>query len=223
MTRVPYEKGALFLTTLESIVGREKLDAFLKGYFDHFAFKSITTAEFEQYLRAQLFPTGREPIDLHAWIEEPGIPADASHPKSPRFGELDGLASDWSSGKISADDLKASNWSTLEWLHFLRALPAKLPAKRMGELDSVYGLTDRGNSEIAAQWLLMGIRCGYGGSDSRLEEFLTTIGRRKFLLPLYTELAKTPAGKSRAKAIYKKARTGYHPIAVESVDKLLGN
>ena len=222
MTRVPYEKGALFLTTLESIVGRDKMDAFLKGYFDHFAFKSITTAEFEQYLRSQLFPKGREPIDLHAWLEEPGIPPDAPEPKSARFADLDALATDWTSGKVSADGLKASTWSTLEWLHFLRALPAKLPTKRMGELDGAYGLTDRGNSEIAAQWLLLGIRTGYAGLDSRLEEFLTSIGRRKFLMPLYSELAKTPSGKARAKAIYKKARPGYHPIAVESVDKLLG-
>ena len=55
-----------------------------------------------------------------------------------------------------------------------------------------------------------------------MHEFLTSIGRRKFLMPLYTELMKTPAGRSRAKAIYAKARPFYHPIAVESVDKLLG-
>ena len=34
---------------------------------------------------------------------------------------------------------------------------------------------------------------------------LTEQGRRKFLKPLYEELVKTPAGKERAVAIYKKA------------------
>ena len=43
-TLVPYEKGALLLRTIEKAVGRERFDAFLRGYFDHFAFRSITTA-----------------------------------------------------------------------------------------------------------------------------------------------------------------------------------
>ena len=34
--------------------GRERFDAFLKAYFDHFAFKSITTEEFLGYLRESL-------------------------------------------------------------------------------------------------------------------------------------------------------------------------
>lgn len=45
-TSVPDEKGALFLRYLEETFGREKFDQFLKGYFDHFAFQSITTADF---------------------------------------------------------------------------------------------------------------------------------------------------------------------------------
>ncbi len=223
MTRVPYEKGALFLRNLEERVGRERFDAFLKGYFDHFAFKSLTTTEFEGYLREKLFPAdGSELVNLHAWIHEAGLPEDAPDPKSDRLTELTALAPSWSEGKVGAKDLKADEWSTLEWLQFLRSLPNKVDTARLTELDNAYDLTGRGNSEIAAQWLITAIRSGYSPADSRLEQFLTTIGRRKFLMPLYTELAKTPAGKARAKAIYKKARGSYHPIAVDSVDKLLG-
>src|SRR2546421_609741 len=57
----------------------------------------------------------------------------------------------------------------------------------------------------------------------RLEEFLTTVGRRKYLKPLYEELVKTPDGRARAETIYKKARAGYHPIAVTTVDGILHN
>ena len=53
-TGIPYEKGALFLTTLEKAFGRERFDAFLRAYFDHFAFQSITTKAFEDYLRKHL-------------------------------------------------------------------------------------------------------------------------------------------------------------------------
>src|SRR6185369_16492785 len=53
-TLVPYEKGALMLRTIEQAVGRERFDQFLRSYFDHFAFQSITTAEFLEYIRREL-------------------------------------------------------------------------------------------------------------------------------------------------------------------------
>ena len=51
---MPYEKGRLFLTFLDAKFGRERFDAFLRGYFDHFAFKSITTEQFLDYLEDNL-------------------------------------------------------------------------------------------------------------------------------------------------------------------------
>nr|MBA3694630.1 leukotriene A4 hydrolase C-terminal domain-containing protein [Acidobacteriota bacterium] len=69
--------------------------------------------------------------------------------------------------------------------------------------------------------LMMSIKNNYVQAFPRLEEFLTTIGRRKFVRPLFEELAKTPAGKELAAAIYTKARPGYHPITVSSVDEIL--
>jgi hypothetical protein len=91
----------------------------------------------------------------------------------------------------------------------------------MAELDHAFHLTRSGNSEIAFQWLLMAIKNHYQPADQRLEEFLLTIGRRKFIKPLYEELAKTPEGKERALAIYKRARPTYHPIAVATIDDVL--
>ena len=91
----------------------------------------------------------------------------------------------------------------------------------MTELDQQFHLTDRGNSEIAHQWLLMAIANHYQPADSRLESYLTTIGRRKLVLPLYRALIATPEGRKRAEAIYAKARVGYHPITADSIDRLM--
>ena len=92
----------------------------------------------------------------------------------------------------------------------------------MRELDTAFGLTASGNAEITFQWLLIGLKSGYAPVDRRLEEFLVSIGRRKFIKPLYEELLKTPAGKDRALAIYRRARPGYHPISVDTIDSILG-
>jgi hypothetical protein len=147
-------------------------------------------------------------------------------------------AKSWLDGKIPVSRIPTAKWTTQEWLHFLKfvqdavsQLPAvaggqasqtKLnPADRMRDLDKIFHLTRSGTSEIAFQWLLMSIENRYEPAYPRLEEFLLTIGRRKFIKPLYEELAKTPAGKERALAIYRRARPGYHPIAVASIDDVL--
>jgi hypothetical protein len=48
-----------------------------------------------------------------------------------------------------------------------------------------------------------------------------SIGRRKFIKPLYEELARTPEGRERALAIYRRARPTYHPISAASIDEVL--
>ena len=55
-----------------------------------------------------------------------------------------------------------------------------------------------------------------------LEQFLMTVGRRKYVLPLYTAMAKSPEGAERALRIYEKARPGYHSVSQGSIDEVLG-
>jgi leukotriene-A4 hydrolase len=225
MNRVAYEKGALLLTTLEAQFGRARFDAFLRGYFDHFAFQSITTADFEAYLRENLFkldPKAAEAIDLKVWIHEPGLPEGFPVPHSARFDAINRQVRDWLDGKIKANDLGAAKWSTQEWLHLLRALPEGVPAAKLAQLDDAYHLTGKTNAEITDAWLLIAIHSGYAPAEALVEPFLVKIGRLKFLRPLYQALAKTPDGKLRARAIYAKARSHYHPIAAEAIDRILG-
>ncbi|MCI0564589.1 MAG: leukotriene A4 hydrolase C-terminal domain-containing protein [Nitrososphaera sp.] len=84
-----------------------------------------------------------------------------------------------------------------------------------------FHLTPSSNSEIAHQWLLTSVRNHYDAAYPRLEEFLTSTGREKLILPLYQELAKSPDGQQRAAAIYGEARPGYHYLTVSKLDKIL--
>ncbi len=223
MTRIPYEKGALFLRTLEKTFGRDRFDNFLRSYFDRFAMRSITTSGFTAYLKDHLLRDANESkgIDLAAWLEGPGLPAGFAEPKSARLEAIEQTAKAWLDGSISTSKIDAASWTPQEWIHFLQAMPEKMPAERLAELDRRFGLTGRGNSEIAHQWLLIAIRNQYTPADERLKRYLTTIGRRKLVLPLYKALLATPAGHQHAEAIYAVARPGYHPITAGSVDRLL--
>jgi len=201
-TLVPYEKGALLLRTMERAVGRERFDAFLRGYFDRFAFRSITTADFLEYTQREL-PNA---VPLEEWIFEAGIPPGAAEPHSDAFARVE---AGW-----PADP---SRWSTQEWLHFLRT---QHPPD-MARLDRGFRFSESGNSEILHQWLLMAVENNYQPGVEKVERFLCSVGRRKFLKPIYTELMKTPEGQARAKAIYAKAREGYHPIARGTIDGIV--
>jgi hypothetical protein len=223
-TGVPYEKGALFLRHLEETVGREKFDRFVRGYFDSHAFQSITTETFVDYLNKNLLNANSNLVpvtDVDEWIYKAGLPENAPVPQSDAFGKVAAEAQNFINGKTTASAIQTKSWTTQEWLHFLTSLPQDLGAAKMAELDKAFNLTARGNSEIAFQWLLMSIKNNYAAANPRLEEFLTSIGRRKFVRPLFAELAKTPEGTKRANAIYTKARPGYHPITQSSVDQIL--
>ena len=223
-TNVPYEKGALFLRHLEETFGRERFDQFVRGYFDHFAFHSITTADFLDYLKKNLLdqnPQLAARVPVEPWIAQPGLPSSAPQPKSDAFSKVEQQATSWLKGETPAARLSTSGWTTQEWLHFLKFLPEKLSREQMEQLDNAFKLTRSGNSEIAHQWLLMAIHNEYQAAYPRLEEYLISVGRQKLIKPLYQELVKTPEGKKRAQSIYQKARPGYHPIAVKAMDEIV--
>ncbi|MCU1259395.1 MAG: Peptidase rane alanine aminopeptidase [Bryobacterales bacterium] len=224
MTLVPYEKGALLLRQIEETFGRERFDKYLRGYFDRFAFQSITTAHALAYMHENLFAEAPElaaKIPLDQWVNQPGLPPGAPDPKSDAFGKVQAQASAWVKGTVHAAQLQTAGWTTQEWLHFLRSLPDKLSAKQMAELDAAFHFTASGNDEILQQWLVMSVRNGYAAADEKLGDFLLTVGRRKYIKPLYEELVKTPAGKQRAASIYERARPGYHPMAQTTIDGIL--
>ncbi len=224
MTLVPYEKGALLLRQIEQTFGRQRFDKYLRGYFDHFAFQSITTAQALTYLRENLFAQSPElaaKIPLDQWVYQPGLPPGAPSPQSDAFAKVEAQAAAWARGASPASQLQTSGWNSQEWLHFLRALPAKLTVAQMTELDAAFHFTQTGNNEVLQQWLLMSITNNYPAASARLEDFLLTVGRRKYIKPLYEELMKTPAGKERAESIYERARPGYHPMAQSTIDAIV--
>lgn len=223
-SEVAYEKGRLFVGFLESRLGRERLDAFLRDYFSHFAFQSLSTEQFVSYLNAQVSSRPGSNVTLaevSAWMDQPGLPATAVLPRSDAFEKVDAERAAWLTGKRSALQLNAAGWTTHQWLHFLDNLPADVSAARLKELDEAWKFNAATNSEIAHSWLKNVVRAKYEPGYPRLEQYLTTIGRRKLVKDLYEELMKTPDGARRARAIYAKARPLYQVPLAEQLDRTM--
>ena len=221
MTGIAYDKGYFFLRMLEEKVGRDVWDAFLKTYFESFAFKSMTTEQFVEYLEANL-PVDKDSLaDIRKWVYGPGLPESLPTVNSTQLSEVTKTAAAFLEGTSPAE-LKTDNWTTHHWNHFLRSFKDKLTTEQMTALDAQFKFTESGNSEITHDWLLHVIAADYQPGMARLEEFLVQQGRRKFLRPLYAQLAKSESGLAKAKDIYAKARPGYHAVSRQTIDEILG-
>lgn len=223
MTDVAYEKGYFFLRMLEETVGRDRFDEFLRQHFDRHAFESMTTAEFVVELEQNLLEGDADlaaEVDAEAWIYGPGLPANVPVVESQAFVQVEGEIEAWRGGREAAS-LATNGWTTHQWLHFLRGLPEGLGADQLRDLDSAFGFSSSGNSEVLHAWLHHVIRNGYEPGYGALRDFLTGMGRRKFLKPLYERLAETPEGTAMAKEIYAEARGGYHSVSTQTIDEIL--
>jgi hypothetical protein len=139
-------------------------------------------------------------------------------PQSSAFAAVEAQARAFTSGTPAAR-LTTQRWTTQEWLHFLSSLPEELTPAQLADLDRSFRLSEQGNSEVLFAWLRMAVQNRYEPAVPALERFLTSMGRRKFVRPLFQDLMKEGAwGQALARRIYAQARPGYHPVTSGSVD-----
>ncbi|MDO9586791.1 MAG: M1 family metallopeptidase [Brevundimonas sp.] len=232
LTDVAYEKGAALLFTIERTVGRERFDAWLKGYFERNAFRPMTTEMFLEDIRTHLVTTQalEDQLMMDAWIYQPGMPSNWVPPVSGAFAPVDAAARAFFADKGPALAVPWAGWSTQERQRFLawrpegRAAGADwLSPAQLADLESTLKLREEGNAELVFAWLQIAVQHRYQPAVPTLEKFLTTMGRRKFVLPLFTSLwAEGDWGRSIATQLYARARPGYHPVTTNSIDAVVG-
>lgn len=223
MNLIAYEKGFFMLKHVANTIGKENFDAFLKKYFATFGFKGMDTERFITYFNQEIVKgdTALEArLGIKDWIFKPNLPETCPAVHSARFDAVDEAVTAWGQGTFKIESTK--DWSTHEWLRFIRNLPQTMEQDEMEKLDATFRFTASQNCEIAAAWFVHVIRNRYEVGYDALHQFLCKVGRRKFLSPLYKELMKTEEGAEIAKDIYKEARPNYHSVAVSTYDEMVG-
>jgi aminopeptidase N len=223
LTDIAYEKGAAFLRTIEVAVGRERFDAWLKGWFERHMFQPVTSAIFLADLRQHLVKGDQaleQKLMLDQWVYQPGTPVNMLKPDPKAFADVDGAVASFV--KVAARPQDWDRWNTDERLRFLNLLPRKLGKGYLDELARGLGLDENQyNREIQFAWLDLAVANRYDPAVPLLEQFLTSLGRGKFVKPLFKALAKDPQwGRPIAVRIYAKARPLYHPIVTRELDEL---
>ena len=131
-SRVPYEKGSTFLWYLEDLVGgADKMEPFIKSYFDKFAYTSIDSETFKNYFLGHFSPSvpAVKEIDWAAWLYSPGMP-----PFKPNFDdslarESWGLAERWQA------------WSAGDKVAMLNLLSFNMTNQRAATIILTNGIT----------------------------------------------------------------------------------
>ena len=219
-----YTKGAWFLQFLEKRFGRAVFDPWLKGYFDHFAFQSITTSQFRDYLKANLIDKHPNVVtmqEVDQWLYEPGIPGNAPQVESGKFSTVNAARIAWQGSAKLPDKAITGAWGTQEWVHFLEGMPESLKPEQLQQLDEAYHFTGTPNGEIAMRWYPLAERSGYAAAREEMGKFLERVGRRKLILPVYKALVATPDGLAFAEQVFAKAKPATHPITAGSVEAII--
>ncbi len=213
-SQVPYEKGYLFLRLLEDRVGREAFTAWLRRYIAEFRFSAITTDDFEQHFERS-HPGVLAAVGAVRWIDGPGVPDDAPAARSRRLDQIESLR-----GAVPPDDL-AHAWSPIEWQLYLESISRPASEELCRTLDDRYGLTRSTNYEILVSWLTLALRSRFTVVLPRVAEVLASVGRMKFLRPLYSALVAEDSTRSFAEQTFAKLRHTYHPISRQLVASIL--
>lgn len=222
MTSIAYDKGFMFLKTLEKTVGREKFDVFLKSYFQSHAFSTMTTERFVDYLNKNLLEKNKISFNTNEWIYKAGVPSNAFDIKSDKFENVKKTIKNiLKTNKV--DKNVAKDWTTQEWVYFIRNFPSTITPKQMLIIDNAFNLTNTTNSHKAMVWYEQSVLHNYHGNnvDKKIEEFLVRVGRRWYVSTIYKAFVK--ANKvNEALKIYQKARPNYHSVTANTIDAMLG-
>jgi leukotriene-A4 hydrolase len=223
LTDIAYEKGAAFLRTIEVAVGRDLFDEWLKGWFERHKFQPVTSSIFLADIRQHLIKGDQAleaKLQLDKWVNDPGVPGNIAPADPAAFASADAAVAAFKTGKLP-DAATWNGWTTDERLRFLTRIDKQQPAERLAALDQAFGLSRSGNSEIRFAFLDLAVQNRFDPAVPALEEFLTVQGRRKFVRPLITALAKDEKwGRPIAARIYAKTRASYHPVTTRDLDKL---
>ena len=227
MTDIAYVKGAFFLRTLEKAVSREKLDEFLKAYFNDHSFQSITTEVFVNDLNTKLLEPNSIEFNTEEWIYKQGMPENHVKIESKRLESMISIANDANGGMdVTENQLKSKNrndFTTQEWLAFIRSIKSNVSHEFLSSLDEQFLFSSEANALIKSDWFKLCAKSKYRSVQPKMEAYLIKIGRRWFVEGIYQLLMDSDELQDHEFALstFNKAKNGYHFVTRSTVAEIV--
>ncbi|XP_028167560.1 leukotriene A-4 hydrolase isoform X1 [Ostrinia furnacalis] len=191
-SRVPYEKGSLFLRYIEDLVGGpEVFDDFLRSYLNNFKQRSLDTDQFKAYLLNYFKDNAAlKSIDWDTWLHSAGMPPIIPAYDTSMTKAITALVASIGqpNSTISHDDV--TSFTPHQMINLLQELidrPA-LPLEKLRTLGTEYRVSSSKNSEIVYRWLRLCIRSRDEDRITDAFDFVNHQGRMKYVRPIYRDL-----------------------------------
>uniref|UniRef100_A0A3P9IS18 Leukotriene A(4) hydrolase n=1 Tax=Oryzias latipes TaxID=8090 RepID=A0A3P9IS18_ORYLA len=225
---VPYEKGFALLYHLEELMGGpEVFMGFVKSYIQLYAYGSVTTDDWKNYLftyfKDQAEALNR--VDWNAWMFTPGMPPVKPQYDTTLADACIALSQRWTkAGDQDLDGFSESDVKTLsshQLIEFLSLLLHEnpLPLNHVKKMQEVYGLNTCTNSEIRFRWLKLCVRSKWEEAVPLALKMATEQGRMKFTRPLFREVFNFNKYRNEAVQVFAAHRTAMHPVTAGLVAK----
>ncbi|KAI8469949.1 MAG: hypothetical protein J3K34DRAFT_454135 [Monoraphidium minutum] len=232
-SRIPYEKGFYFLYYLQQLVGGPPaFEPFVKDYLKHFSFKTLTSGDFRSFFTDYFKDTPAiAGIDWDTWLHAPGMPPALNAYDDSLAAAANDLAVRWHTADVmgvgaappaGAGPADIEGWGSDQVVSFLsklgelRSMTALHPSATRA-MDAAYGLDAATNCEIKCEWLRLCIHANDAAAVPLAVEMVASVGRMKYLRPLYRGLYRSKVGRQAALDAFKAHKGRYHPIARKMV------
>ena len=232
--RIPYEKGYNLLIHIETLVNNEAKDDYfkiiLRNYFNKYKYQSVDFPKFQKFLKEQLISKFGQAkgedlfneVDWDNWIKAPGFPIQKNNFTNALSTEGDSYIEKFFNSDLPSNFKSTFNsWHTYLKCYFLRAIfnsprGSSLTQKQYKVLNEDLGLHTGYNAEVTFNFFTIMLKNNIISDLSKMDEFLGSNGRLRYLTPLYVGLAKI--NKSKAIEIFNKHKDFYHPIAIVTLE-----
>lgn len=235
---VPYEKGYNLLMYLEGLVEESLFERFVKFHVQTFSFASISTKDFKDNLYIFFAAEGSEftaildGVDWDSWFYSPGMPIIDNKFDNSLAVICESLADEWDQGRSAPGIVDAADsyntFNSNQKIMFFEKLLAKekFDSNTMKAMNEKYHLHDVQNAEIKSRWYQLAIKSvliepttDFVKNDvlPGLLSFVTSVGRMKFVRPIYKALKNYDL--ELARDTFRSHSDFYHPICRTMVSK----
>jgi aminopeptidase N len=218
-TLVAYYKGCFFLKECEYAMGRERFDKFIHKYMKSFQFQSLSTEGFLEFLKAEL-PDVFEKVNVQKWIYEPGMPEEWHKPQSHLYDQVEEILDEYKQGKRPTKE-QVKDWGQYQTLSFLQGLPQKISVDDCKYFEDLLELEKANDAAFFSNYFATCIASGYEEIIPRVEQFMETIGRIYYILPVMRALIATDWSREQARPLFERTREKHHQITISWVDGIL--
>ncbi|XP_071572375.1 leukotriene A-4 hydrolase-like [Temnothorax nylanderi] len=227
---VPYEAGCMLLGDLENMLGGPSVfEPFFKSYFNEFAFKSINTQEWMDYLY-QYFSEKKKMLDGVAWDtwfhnipSVPDVPAKTAWETN--FFELAEKLVIWDNNpdNLPAIGIYKRPVHNVEFIIFLNDLNffhTDLTEEKLESISNRYNF-DRRNCEIRCLWLQLCIKVRWGRKVAPALDFAIQYCSLNYARPIFQHLYEWTDMRRRVIRKYKNHKIKMLDETQKELEKIL--